>query len=193
MTKPAERSRRSPRRRAGALSDGCVRQGRDRRAGRVRGVLDRPRGRGHRVPAVRYGLFPRASSSGVVENQRAIDLKIDAALARRLAAATGRGGAAGHPAGRRLRAHVPQGRPGPGRHHRICRRRPRLLWRGRAGLVNAVLDSLARDVAAGRARKTSGRPAERVGGPVSASRLDIARSCRHDPANVAAASLRGPI
>ena len=48
MAKPAERSRRPPRCRPGALPDGRRRQGRDRRARRVRGLLDRPRGRGHR-------------------------------------------------------------------------------------------------------------------------------------------------
>ena len=155
--------RRPPRCRPGALPDGRRRQGRDRRARRVRGPLDRPRGRGHRLQAGRDAFF-RDILSGVVARAARHRPQGRQRARRRLAAEAGRGGAARDPARRRLRADVPQGRAGPRRHHRICRRRARLLRRGRAGLVNAVLDpSPARSRAGELEKKRRASRARRAG------------------------------
>jgi hypothetical protein len=77
--------------------------------------------------------FFRDILSGVVREQRAIDVKVDEALCHRLAVEASRGGPARHPACGDVRASLPQGRAAAGCHSRIRGRHPQLLRRGRAG------------------------------------------------------------
>ncbi len=179
MTKARGALGRSARRRAGALSDGCLRQGRHRCACGVRGVLDRPRGRGHRVQAVRYGLFPqhplrrrREPARHRPEGRRG--------ARRRLAPAQGRGGPARDPARRRLRTHVPQGRAGARRDHRICRRR-RTASTAKTSRASSTRSSTRSPATPGRASSTS-KAAGRSKGRRPISRpASTRRSCARPP------------
>ena len=97
--------------------------------------------------------FFRDVVSGVLRDQLPIDRGLDDALAR-LAVQAGRSAHARDPARRVLRIAQPSRRAGAGRGDGVHRRRRRFSRSEESGMINAVLDALARQT----------RPAEFAGG-----------------------------
>ncbi len=81
MTKPAERSAARLAAVQALYQMDVSGKGVDRRPCRVRGLLDRPRGRGHRLRAVRRRVFPRHPRRASSRTSASIDQAVDAALA----------------------------------------------------------------------------------------------------------------
>ena len=115
---------------------------------RVREPLARPRGRGRAISAGRGRVLPRHRLRRGARAAPARSAHRRGA-GEKLAAQAHRGDPARGAARRRLRARPPQRRAGAGRGGGICRCRRRLRERDETGMVNAVLDQLARKLRAG--------------------------------------------